>query len=146
MIVSPDDIIGETPWSPAVAREAWQDTAHIWETSLQSGQFNRAIIMVGLPGSGKSTAARKMDDDHTLILDSTMTVSARRDEYAAICGHYNVPVCFVYCDASADTCKARQKGRRFPVPFDVIDRMASQLEASPVVFRGVPIHRVGNGY
>lgn len=124
MIISPDDIIGARQWTPALASEAWRLTRHIWEAETHSGRFDRAIIMIGLPGSGKSTMARRLDDDRTLILDSTMTVASRRMEYVALSG---IPVLYVWFDVNADTCKARQKGRKYPIPFDVIDRMDSQL-------------------
>lgn len=124
MILSPDDIIGTREWSPRVASEAWALTRHVWITETNSGNFDRAIIMVGLPGSGKSTVARKLDDERTLILDSTMTVASRRMEYVALSG---VPVMYVYVKTSLETCIKRQEGRTFPVPEEVIRRTDDQM-------------------
>ncbi len=40
--------------------------------------YTKVIIMVGLPGAGKSTWAQAHDDDHTVIYDTcNSTVSAR---------------------------------------------------------------------
>lgn len=129
MIVCPDDMVASRGgWSPKTVKAAWRDTETVWDLETRSGRFKRAVIMVGLPGSGKSTTAKTIDDEDTLILDSTMTVKSRREKFARVAIANGTPVCYVFLDTDKETCKERQKGRRFPVPLEAIERMAKQLE------------------
>jgi bifunctional polynucleotide phosphatase/kinase len=97
------------------------------------------IIMVGYPGSGKSTQARLFDatiisgddlktapkmikaaeaaDPHkSIVFDATNATRARRAEYVAFAHRHGLPVKCVHVATPLEVALERNKGREKPVP------------------------------
>jgi len=100
------------------------------------------IIMVGYPGSGKSTIARELDatiisgdvlktsakmikaaeealrsdSEQSIVFDATNATRAKRAEYASFARRYNRSVRCIHVATPIEVSMERNRGREKPVP------------------------------
>jgi predicted kinase len=136
MIIEPDQgyyDAGQYVWTPERRDAAWEDSFARLRQALAAGGIRKVILLLGVPGSGKSTHARRADADDVVVFDGYFGVRARRARALEIARDAGVPVEAVWIDTPLDECLARND-RRSPdrrVPYEVIRAMAAELTADP---------------
>lgn len=127
MIISGDDIpqnLKTHDRSKSTRRGAARHATQIAQ-NITAGlrHARRAVLVCGLPGSGKSTHAAKIDRAGLLVIDTCAATSRARQRIAGLCAAAGVPVDCVMMRASAETLTAR----RPKVPASVYARMAGRV-------------------
>jgi predicted kinase len=134
MIIEPDLHYfhdGVYRWSPEKAVAAWEESYRRVEQALATQTIRKVVILVGLPGAGKSTCARTLDAADVLVFDGLFVDRARRARVLALAA--GVPVEAVWLDVPWDVCVQQNSGRGADrrIPDDVMRQMQQQLEADP---------------
>src|SRR5688572_27855498 len=96
---------------------------------MEARRFEQVIMMIGIPGSGKSSYARAADRENVVVLDSTFVEPERRWQILQMAKQYNVPVMAVWMDTEWDVCVARNAERAEDrrVPVEVMQGMYQRL-------------------
>jgi predicted kinase len=110
---------GTYVWSAERRRAAWAECVREFREALERGGVGQVVMMVGIPGSGKSAYARGIDRDGVVVLDSTFVEPERRWQILQIAKQFGVAVMAVWMDTEWDVCvsrnAARAEDRRVPV-------------------------------
>lgn len=149
MIIEPDQHYYENGvyvWTPDRCKTAWEQCYRRLEELLQSGDYRRLILLIGVPGSGKSTWAGRHDTADVILFDGVFAQPVRRKEALAMAARYGVQVEAICLDTDLAECLLRNS-RRSPdrkVPEETIRQMHESLHANfPSCAEGfVNIHRV----
>jgi predicted kinase len=138
MIIEPDQFYYENGvyhWSPERATAAWEKSYALLEQALLAGMIRRVVLLIGLPGSGKSTWSQTADAADTVVFDGFFGYPERRARVLQIARRFGIPVEVVWVTTDLETCIAhnatRPEDRR--VPEETIRTMAKQLERCPPV-------------
>jgi predicted kinase len=122
MIIEPDELYfidGQYVWTPERRAAAWDECFRRLEAVLQSRPVRKLILLVGIPGSGKSTYARAHDEDDVVVFDGYFGNPGRRARALGIANTHNVPVEGIWIDTPFERCVAqnapRPPDRRVPV-------------------------------
>ena len=101
----------------------------MFREAMEERRFDQVIMLVGIPGSGKSTYAKAADRESVIVLDSTFVEPERRWQVLQIARQYGVPVMAVWMDTEWDVCVARNAGRPEDrrVPVEVMQGMYQRL-------------------
>jgi hypothetical protein len=137
MIISPDNFRYDTrgyydPSVEATAR-AWDRTFSELDEALLA-RPDRLVLLVGLPGSGKSTWAERNDNERDIFLDATLTRKIERMPLIQLAQRHDVSVeAKVFMTPMLD-CMFRNNGRASDrrVPHSVIARMVENMQNDPV--------------
>lgn len=135
MVLSPDDRLigpdGRYVWTPSRVYAAWLACLDDLELALPAA--NALILMVGLPGAGKSTWLRENATTNLIYFDATLTDPATRRGLVVAARRYERPVDVVWLDTAELVCRERNAARPAErrVPDDVITRMAAALQRAP---------------
>jgi predicted kinase len=136
MIIEPDQYYyeaGRYVWSPERRDAAWERAYRTLEEALRSGRVRKVVVLMGIPGSGKSTWARAHDGDDVVIFDGFFAYKDRQARVLEIARAAGVPVEAVWMQADWDTALARN-ARRPPdrrVPDETMKEMRRLLEENP---------------
>jgi predicted kinase len=136
MIIEPDQFYfedGVYTWSPERSEASWEACYRRLDELLAGGAYRKVVILVGLPGCGKSTYTAANDAAGVVVFDGLFVPPERRACVLAVAAKHRVPVEAVWIGTDLDTCLARN-ARRSPdrrVPEDAIRRMKETLDASP---------------
>lgn len=139
MIISPDAFLvqpdGQYVWTPDRVWQAWKASTAALESALPHA--SALVLMVGLPGSGKSTWLARHAEPGRVYFDATLT--HRRDRRTLIKLAGAVPVHAVWLHTPLAECLARNALREGDrrVPDAVIARMAAGLAHPPDVSEGL---------
>jgi predicted kinase len=136
MIIEPDKHYlenGRYVWSPQRRDAAWARAFADLEKALATGRIRRVILLLGIPGSGKSTWADAHDGDDVVIFDGFFGYRERRTRALEIGAAAKVPVEVVWLEADWDTCVARNARRPEDrrVPEETMAQMRRLLEEDP---------------
>lgn len=105
----------------------------VWRELLAREDVERAVLLVGPPGSGKSTWLAQNKEPGTVYFDATNTHKKKRSRLVKAALSAGKPISVVVMTTPLETCQARNaertQGRR--VPQQVVAQMASQLEQDP---------------
>ena len=137
MIICPDTEIelladGVYDWTPQRAGEAWRRAYQKFGRALRTSGLGHTtvIVMVGLPGSGKSTFATWYDSPSEIIFDATNVDPMRRQPLVNIAAGAGFKTAAIYVECTATAAIARQEARgRKAVSSDIIHRMAKRLRS-----------------
>jgi predicted kinase len=140
MIFSPDnhlyDLRGRYHWTPRRAKAAWQRTWAALEDYLRwCPEPKKVVILMGAPGSGKSTWLRQNREHGVLYFDACFDLdwkraNATRRVWAVRPG---CPVECVWLDTPKHVCKERNATRPADrrVPDEAIDKMHRYITERP---------------
>src|SRR5262245_47011501 len=87
MIIEPDELYyedGRYVWSPERRDAVWDRCFQDFEAALRRPGVRRAVILIGIPGSGKSTWARAHDAADVVVFDGAFNDPDRRHRAVAI--------------------------------------------------------------
>ena len=132
MIIEADQFYyegGKYVWSPERRRTVWGTCVRLFREAMEERRFEQVIMMIGIPGSGKSSYARAADRENVVVLDSTFVEPERRWQILQMAKQYNVPVMAVWMDTEWDVCVARNAERPEDrrVPVEVMQGMYQRL-------------------
>jgi predicted kinase len=136
MIIEPDQLLyenGKYFWTRERMNANWETCFGVLEEALRSGTVRRVVMLVGLPGSGKSTWAQSADAPDTVIFDGFFGFPHRRERLLKLAKSYGVPVEAAWVTTDLETCLARnaQRSEDRRVPEETIRVMANQLSLTP---------------
>lgn len=140
-IVSPDNYLltkdGEYVWSPDRVKEAWRKSYEALKARGKDPKYNKVVLMVGIPASGKSTWIKNNKEPGAVYFDATFTNQRARKPVIKMAKDHGMKVDAVVMDTPINVCKDRNSCRTTDraVPDDVIERMASQLAGDPPKMR-----------
>lgn len=142
MIICPDTFRtrddGSYDSSPDASERAWNDTYAAVIGALKSRPA-RIVLLVGLPGAGKSTWAAAQNDElaystQSIFVDATFSRRVERAPVIQMAAQHQVPVEAVVFLTPLLECMSRNATRPQDrrVPFAVIARMDENLRHEPV--------------
>jgi predicted kinase len=136
MILEPDQFYydgGRYVWTPERCDATWAECYRLLQETLARRPVRKVVILVGLPGCGKSHYAREQDADDVVLFDGLFVNRGRRAQVAEIARAAGVPVEAVWFQTAWETCVARngQRPADRQVPADVMERLRQQLAADP---------------
>src|SRR2546421_10427877 len=86
MIIESDQQLyenGRYYWTPQRAVAAWSRCLQQLTPALASGKYRLLMMLIGIPGSGKSTYASANDRPDVIIFDGTFVDETRRGRVTA---------------------------------------------------------------
>lgn len=140
MVICPDDLLidyatGTYAWSADAAYAAWLRSAARFTSALADADMDRLVLVVGLPGAGKTTwIAANPQAPNVLVLDAAaMCRRAERKWFIQQALNAGWLVEAIMLDVPFDVCVARNAarpdGRR--VPDDNMQRWRRALQGAP---------------
>jgi predicted kinase len=136
MILEPDQFYydsGRYVWSQERCDAAWADSYRTLSEALARQPVRKVVMLVGLPGCGKSRYAREHDTADVVVFDGLFIDPARRRRVVEIARAAGVPVEAVWFRTDPDTCVARNAGRPpdRQVPAATMEQLRERLDADP---------------
>jgi predicted kinase len=136
MIIEPDkyyDDAGRYVWTPERSVDAWERCYQELRAALAGGSYRRVVLLIGIPGSGKSTFARNHDAADVILFDGFFAAAERRRRVLAIAASFGVPVEALWLKVDWETCVHRNDQRRPDrrVPPETMEIMWRMLQETP---------------
>lgn len=136
MIVCPDDLLmkdGRYEWSLSGATEAHRKCHEEWQRVLREERPERAVLMIGTPGSGKSTWAKTLQN--CVVFDATLNLPYKRRPLVQMAHAARVEVSFVLMLTPLHICLDRNKNRSEDrrIPEQIIKEMDRKIRTIPPV-------------
>lgn len=122
MITSPDNFLindqGQYEWSVDRARAAWNRATSEIDWALFSGKYRKLVLMVGLPGAGKTTWLSSHEEKDVLYVDAVFASKMWRCPLIDLATKQNIPVEALILDTPFEILyernSRRPEGRRVP--------------------------------
>jgi len=136
MIIESDQQLyenGRYYWTPQRAVAAWSRCFADLTRALAGGKYRLLMLLIGIPGSGKSTYASENDRPDIIVFDGTFVDATRRARVTGAARASGVPVIAVWLDTNFEICVARNQRRPEDrrVPVESMNMMLRRLNASP---------------
>jgi hypothetical protein len=137
MIVSPDSYLftedGRYVWSPDRVKAAWRKAMSQLDRLVADPRYNKVVLMVGIPASGKSTWLQSNHDADGIYFDATFTGVHQRKPVIEAAKQAGKRVEAVIMNTPIGVCidrnRCRSTDRRMPE--DIVINMAVQLTEQP---------------
>ena len=139
MIVSPDTYLytedGKYHWTPERVQEAWDRSREAFDGHLQWGNPSKVVLLMGVPGAGKSTWLAEHMMAGVLYFDATFDLPWKREPWIkkALAADLPLGVEIVWFDIPLAVCIARNalraEDRR--VPEAIIRATHDKIMSSP---------------
>lgn len=122
MIISPDSYLynsnGKYIWTQARVISAWAQAYAALKAALATKKYSTVVLMIGSPGSGKSTWLHYNEKPNCIYFDATFVSAKSRKPVIRMAQQYNTPVEAVVMQTSIEVCKQRnalrEPDRRVP--------------------------------
>ena len=137
MIVSPDSYLitesGEYVWTPERVKAAWNQSYAALKRLSDDPRYEKVVLMVGIPASGKSTWLKRNHDPSAIYFDAPFTTQRARLPVIQIAKEAGMVVEAAVMTTPIAVCKDRNSCRSVDrkVPDEVVERMAAQLLGDP---------------
>lgn len=133
MIISPEAIVGQAIRSPDAVRAAWREAMRAFREQLDDPDVLDVAVMIGIPGSGKSTWAQRHDVPRSVIFDAVWSRAGRRVALASRIRRAGKTAIAVWVKTPIGLCMQRQAERPAwrRVPEATIRRNALDLKRQP---------------
>lgn len=137
MILSPDhllvDLDGTYRFTRERVRAAWDAVAEKTREALRDPAVRGLVLLVGVPGSGKTTWLRSHEDPSLVYVDAVFPSRRSREPFVGLAREAGKPSLALVFTTPFETCLARNdlrhEGRR--VPPEKMEQFRSELEAEP---------------
>ena len=135
MIISPDDFRYRYDSEANEVRYVFQPDVepYVWGRAYMAfiaalPYVETAVVLVGAPGSGKSTWAKERLGNN-LFFDATNTTVKERRTLIAFAHVHDTPIAAIHFDTPLEVCLQRNQGRLDGrlVPSDIIKAMVERL-------------------
>lgn len=137
---------GRYAWTPDRVTKAWGEALSATKAALATGPFDKVILTVGLPGSGKSAWVNHeaMMRPKVLFFDSTLTTCRRRAPVILAVRQINHSIEAVLFNTPFDIIVARNKARTLErrVPLGKLRAMQKTFEEPTLQEGFICIHEV----
>ena len=137
MIISPDHYLispsGEYVWTKENITEAWNKSFAKLHRALSSDRFHKLVLMVGVPGSGKSTWLSSNRETGAVYFDATFTRRRERKPVIKAAKKYGKSVEAVVMATPINVCIDRNRCRTSDrmVPEEILEKMSANLLGDP---------------
>lgn len=115
MLVSPDAHLmtpeGLYHWTQERVLRAWELSRREYSEALASGSYKKVVLMMGAPGSGKSTWYSKNKQQGVLYFDAVFKNPKSREAFVRQARRLNLPVEVVWLDTPLEECLRRNSLR-----------------------------------
>lgn len=115
MLISPDNYLmtpeGQYLWSQERVVWAWEESRRVFLEALSSGTYKKVVLLMGAPGSGKSTWLASHQKEGVLYFDATLKNWRSREPYVVSARKQGIPVEVVWLDTPLEECLRRNAGR-----------------------------------
>ncbi len=134
MIISPDSYIyidGKYVWTPERASMAWKMAYDALEAAFKTQEFERVVIGIGVPGSGKSTYITKNENAKYIYFDATFCNKRSRKEIIRRAKVAKMPIDALFFETPYSVCAERNSKRPEDrrVPKKTMEAMFDKLKA-----------------
>lgn len=135
IVVSPDAHLvneaGKYEWSPTRVKQAWENARA--ELRVVLYYADKLVLMVGVPGAGKSTWLAANGEQGAVYFDATLCGDRARAEFVGLARSMGKPVEVVWLDTPVAVCVARNAARTpdRQVPEETVRGMADRLSRFP---------------
>lgn len=137
MIISPDqklvDSEGRYSWTSERVQEAWAQCRAAWEAALASGKFSQAVVLCGLPASGKTYWIENNANETTVYFDAVLKRRLNRVYFVDTSRRAGIPLTLVWLKTPLQECLERNERRSQDrkVPAQTIKDMHSWFAREP---------------
>lgn len=136
-IICPDDLLingeGKYEWTLERATDAHAECHENWNRILHTNRPERALLLIGAPGAGKSTWAKSLKDENVVVFDATLNLPYKRRPLVQMAHKAHVDVHFVLFLTPLHICMDRNSGRSEDrkIPEAIIKDMDQKIRMSP---------------
>jgi len=143
MVISPDDYLftptGEYVWTKDRVKDAWRETYARTKSALRNGNYDKLVLLVGIPASGKSTWLKAHQEPNAIYIDATFTYREHRAPFIQWAKDYGKVIEAVVMDTPINVCLERNNCRTpdRKIPENRVVEMAIALQGNlPTVTEG----------
>ncbi len=137
MIISPDHFLmtpeGQYHWTKERVAQAWEESTQKFKAALASGEFDRVVLLMGAPGSGKSTWLEKNQKPGILFFDAVFKDWKVRAPYLRLAEDAGYYPEVVWVRTPLEVCLERNalRSQDRKVPEETLRGMWETIEKSP---------------
>jgi len=123
---------GRYTWTPEAYEAAKAMAEEAFEVAVKNPGCKSVVLIVGLPGAGKSTYVRAHNAPDTVYFDSTLTTPEKRRPLISVAREAHKPISIVWVDTPLEACLSRNRLRTDrDIPEVWMQARQAELDAEP---------------